>query len=316
MKADNLRPKSLQEYLGQDQIKEQLSAAIFSAKHRDKPLAHVLLSGPPGLGKTTLALIIAREMNYKMEDLIGSTVGNPQALAMKIMRVEPKTAFFIDEIHALRKPTQEVLYPVLEDNRVLYKFGNVSVPTPPLPPLTVIGATTDLGKLAQPFIDRFQLQFELQFYDPDVLADIGVITSEKLGLSIPIEVLEVIAVRARGTPRYMNNFLKWIRDFKLYTDSDITDLPFVQNILWKKLRVDGLGLRTLDRQYLRVLEEAPGPLGIDSIASRLRQADVTLENTVEPYLMYSGLIERIRNGRVITEAGREHIHSFRSMRRT
>lgn len=306
MKPDSLRPTRLVDYVGQDHIKDQLSAAMFSAKQRDQPLAHVLLSGPPGLGKTTLALIIATEMDWPILDLIGSTAGNPSSLARKLMFLDKATMFFIDEIHALRKPVQEVLYPVLEDGRLLYRRGDVSAEFP-LVPLTVIGATTDLGKLAQPFIDRFQLQFELQFYEIDELEELGLVTAKKLGLVLPDGGLEMVAERARGTPRTMNMHLKWLRDFKLYRQVELTDRVFIQLVLWKKLRVDDLGLKPLDRNYLRALREAGGPLGVEAIASRLRQAEVTLENTVEPFLMYSGLIERIRNGRMITEKGLEHL---------
>lgn len=306
MKADNLRPTQLVDYIGQDPIKEPLAAAIASSKQRGQPLPHVLLSGPPGLGKTTLAMIIANEMEWGMLDLIGSTAGNALGLSMKLMQLKSETMLFIDEIHALRKPVQEVLYPVLEDNRLLYRRGTASAEFQ-LPPLTVLGATTHVGKLAQPFIDRFQLQFELQFYEVDELETLGSNTAKKLDLELPEGAMEMIAERSRGTPRYMNTYLKWIRDFKLYKHQELTSAAFVEFVLWKKLRVDHLGLRPLDRNYLRALKDAPGPIGLESIASRLRQADVTLENTVEPFLLYSGLIERIRNGRMITEKGIEHL---------
>ena len=310
MKADNLRPSRLTGYIGQDHIKEQLEVAIFSAKTRSQPLPHVLLSGPPGLGKTTLALIIANEMEWPIIDLIGSTAGNPQGLSKRFLSLEARTMFFIDEIHALRKPVQEILYPILEDNRLLYRRGSASAEFP-LPPLTILGATTDLGKLTQPFIDRFQLQFELQFYHSDELEKLGYNTAIKLELELPEGAMEMVAERSRGTPRWMNHYLKWLRDFKLYRKADLTDVAFVQSVLWKSLRVDSLGLRPLDRNYLRRLLQAVTPVGVDSIASGLRQAVVTLENTIEPYLLYAGLIERVRNGRLITEKGRQHMESLR-----
>lgn len=312
MKQDQLRPTRLVDYIGQDQIKEQLGAALSSAKQRNDALGHVLLTGPPGLGKTTLAMIIANEMGWTMVDLIGSTVGNPTELAKKIMRIKPKTMFFIDEVHALRKAVQEVLYPVLEDNRVLFRLGSASTEVD-LPPVTILGATTDMGKLAQPFIDRFQLQFELDFYYPDELEEIGAITARKLGLGdLTYNVIEVLAERSRGTPRYMNNYLKWMRDFEIFEKADKIDRPFVERIMRTKLRVDHLGLRPLDRNYLRTLITANGPMGVDAIASQLRQAETTIENTVEPFLLYSGLIQRLKAGRAITEAGREHISRISS----
>lgn len=306
MRGDNLRPTRLDGYIGQDDIKEPLTAAIVSARERHQPLSHVLLSGPPGLGKTTLAAIIANEMNWPMVDLIGSTAGNPLGLSKKILELKKNTVLFIDEIHALRKPVQEVLYPVLEDNRLLFRRGMASAEIP-LPPMTVIGATTDLGKLAQPFIDRFQLQFELHFYEVDELMELGLQSAYKLGIRAQFSLMEPIAERARGTPRIMNQYLKWIRDFKLFENKETIDRAYVESVLWKRLRIDRLGLRPLDRNYLRVLAESQMPLGIEAIGSRLRQAPVTLENTVEPFLLYSRLIERIRNGRIITEEGRSHL---------
>lgn len=316
MKADNLRPSRLDGYIGQETIKEPLAAAICSAKSRGQPLPHVLLSGPPGLGKTTLAMIIANEMGWPFMDLIGSTAGNPQGLGQRLMKLKGKSIFFIDEIHALRKPVQEVLYPVLEDGRLITRIGTMLSYDTQLPPLTILGATTDLGKLAQPFIDRFQLQFELQFYHDDELVDLGHNSAEKLDLGqLSDEVLEPIAERSRGTPRYVNQYLKWIRDFKIFEKENHIDREFVEHVLWTKLRIDALGLRPLDRNYLRTLEKAQGPIGVDSVASSLRQAVVTLETTVEPFLLYAGLIERIRNGRLITEKGKEHLSHMRRGKR-
>jgi len=306
MRKDSLRPERLDGYVGQDHIKEQLKAALASAKVRGQPVGHTLLSGPPGLGKTTLALIIGKEMEWAVADLIGSTAGNPTALSRKVIALPPKTILFIDEIHALRKPVQEVLYPVLEDNRILFKLGDAGAEID-LPPMTVIGATTDLGKLAQPFIDRFQLQFELSFYYDDELVELGKASSNKLGIEIPEESLLIMAERSRGTPRHMNNFLKWVLDFQIYKRDYKADPAFIEFVLWKNLRVDKLGLRPLDRNYLKVLRDAQGPIGLEAISSRLRQAEITLENSVEPYLAYSGLMERIRNGRQITDKGRAHL---------
>jgi Holliday junction DNA helicase RuvB len=259
-------------------------------------------------------MIIANEMSWGMLDLIGSTAGNPQGLSQKILGMKPQTMFFIDEIHALRKPVQEVLYPVLEDNRLLYRMGSAQGEFA-LPPLTVIGATTDLGKLAQPFIDRFQLDFALQFYEPDELEVIGQITAGKLGLELPDGALELVAGRSRGTPRIMNTNLKWLRDFKIYRHAVLTDTAFVEEVLWTKLKIDPEGLRPLDRNYLRALSGSDRPVGIEALASRLRQAKVTLENTVEPYLMYTGMAERAGNGRVITDKGRAHLAWLKDRRR-
>jgi Holliday junction DNA helicase RuvB len=313
MNPDDLRPSRLDKYIGQEHIKEPLMAALASAKARGAPLPHVLLSGPPGLGKTTLSLILAAEMGWPMIDLIGSTVGTPKDLSYKLMFLQTKTIFFVDEIHAMRTPVQEVLYPVLEDGRLLYR-GEMGSKEVVLKPLTVVGATTHLGKLAQPFIDRFQLQFELQFYSPQELVTLGGFTAHKLCLKIDPIGLEAIAIRSRGTPRYVNNYLKWLRDFGLYRPAllpKVISEDYVVSILWDKLKIDNKGLSSLDRQYLRALEAEPTAVGLESIAATLRQQEVTLENTVEPYLLYSGMIKRIRNGRQITDLGREHLASLR-----
>ncbi len=317
MNPDDLRPSRLDGYIGQLHIKEPLAAALASAKAREVPLPHILLTGPPGLGKTTLALILAKEMNWPMIDLIGSTVGTPKDLSYKLMFLQTKTMFFIDEIHALRKPVQEVLYPVLEDGRLLYRGSNGSNEVALLP-LTVVGATTHLGKLAQPFIDRFQLQFELQFYGVDDLVSLGSITAKKLHLNIDQVGLTAIANRSRGTPRYVNNYLKWLRDFALYRPSLVPKViseDYVVHILWDKLKIDAKGLTTLDRQYLRALATFATPTGLEAIASQLRLQEVTLENTVEPFILYSGMVVRIRNGRQITELGRAHLASLRTRKK-
>lgn len=313
MKYDELRPRSLQEYVGQEAIKTQLSAAIFSAKARKAPLPHVLLSGPPGLGKTSLALIIASSMGWSLTDLIGSTAGNPTQLSKRFLSYPQKTVLFIDEIHSLRKPVQEILYPVLEDNRLLYKVGSAQAEIE-LPPLTVIGATTDQWKLARPFIDRFQLQFELKFYTPKELAILGKGTAKKLGIGIQGPAIGVVAQRARGTPRILISLMKWIRDFELYQRPARLDAEFVESVLWGQLKVDSLGLKPIDRNYLRRLDTQV-PRGLDMVSSSMRQASGTIETNIEPYLLYTGLITRVPGGRLLTEKGENHLAEVRRIRR-
>lgn len=309
MQVDELRPTRLDGYIGQAHIKEPLSVVLISAKARGAPLPHIILSGPPGLGKTTLSLILAQEMGWPMEELIASTAGTPKELSLKLMFLKQPTMFFIDEIHGLRAPVQEVLYPVLEDGKVLYRGPNGSN-TVDLVPLTMVGATTHIGKLTQPFIDRFQLQFELQFYGLDELNELGSRSAKKLELDIDTWGLEAISNRSRGTPRYTNNYLRWIRDYKIFLGKKapkVIDEEFVVHILWDKLKIDSDGLLPLDRRYLAALADEEKPIGLEALASQLRQQEVTLENTVEPFLLYSGFIARTGNGRQITEDGREHL---------
>lgn len=301
---DPLRPKMLKDYLGQEHVKELLQIAIQAAKVRNEPLDHVLLNGPPGLGKTTLANIIANEMEWEIKTVVGTGL-NPSGMNLLLVRLEPKEMIFIDEVHRLRRATQELLYPVLEDNTI-QSIYNSRVQLD-LPPLTIIGATTNIGKLERPFIDRFGLQFQLTFYTSQELEQIVHRSSGLLKVQLTDGAVKVVAGRSRGTPRLANTYLRRIRDYADVLGIKEVDEGFAKNILKAKLHVDDIGLKPLDHRYLRILLDEPNGLGIDSMASRLDEEVETLEDFIEPYLLQLGMVERRRNGRWITRKGRKHV---------
>lgn len=302
-----LRPTRLDDFIGQRHIKEALQVAIDAAKKQGRALDHVLLNGPPGLGKTTLARIIAHEMRWRVKTQIGSSVKSAkdvQSMAFSITD-KGKMIMFIDEIHRVGKPAQEVLYPMLEDGIYFYKLG-YSVTEYKLGPYTMIGATTNVGKLEQPFVDRFGLHFQMEYYEEEEMLEIVMGSVSKMGLKIDPEGMMEVAVRCRATPRIANNMLKRLRDYNVARGISLTKLN-VQDILWKKLGIDKLGLNRLDRRVLQVMDRAMGPMGIESIAASVNEEADSIESKVEPYLVRMGLMERVMRGRIITDAGRDHI---------
>ena len=305
----NLRPERLEDYIGQDHIKDVLKVAMESAKKRGSALDHVLLNGPPGLGKTTLARIIAKEMGSPIRTTIGSSVksaGDVKSLALTILsHKNKKMILFIDEVHRVGKPAQEVLYPILEDGIWYYKVGP-SVTEADLGPLTVVGATTNVGRLEQPFVDRFGLNFQMRYYNEDEITRIVMNSMDTMGIKMPVDAIAEVAMRCRFTPRIANNILKRLRDYNVARGIDLGKRN-VQDILWKKFHLDKLGLTPLDRRVLRVLDQAVGPMGIGSIAVAVQEEAETVEDRVEPYLVQVGLVQRAMRGRMITDAGRKHL---------
>lgn len=306
IRKDALRPTRLAGYLGQPQIKEVLETSILAAKERKEPLDHVLLNGPPGLGKTTLANIIANEMDWKIQAVIAPSLTAPIKAQNLLAITKPKTILFIDEVHRLRRTVQEFFYPVLEDGQM-----QISGAALDLPQITIIGATTAMGRLDQPFIDRFPLKFELEYYKGDVLDAIAEANVQKLKFGLDKEAITAVADRSRGTPRVLNNLLRRLRDFAQINRVAEGDADFVESVMWGKLGIDGLGLDKTDRKYLEVLEDAPYGIGLDAIAKEIAQSVETVEDYIEPFLIRLGFIERRSNGRWITNRGKDHLKGVR-----
>ncbi len=306
-----LRPQNLDDYVGQEAIKDKIKIYIEAAKNRNEPLDHVLFYGPPGLGKTTLALIIALQMGVNIKVTSGPAIEKPGEMAAILNGLQENDILFVDEIHRLNRQVEEVLYPAMEDYSIDIMIGKGQGARSirlNLPRFTLIGATTRAGLLTAPLRDRFGVIDKLEFYSVDELKQIIIKSSERLDVKIDEDGALELARRSRGTPRLANRLLKRVRDFaQVKYDGVIT--KEVANDALDKLDVDKSGLDKGDRTILEtiIMKFGGGPVGIDSIAAAIGEDAGTLEDVYEPYLIQNGFIQRTKSGRVATELAYQHL---------
>jgi Holliday junction DNA helicase RuvB len=306
----SLRPVSLAEFTGQQASRENLAVFIAAAKARGEALDHVLLHGPPGLGKTTLAQIVAREMGVGFRATSGPVIQRPGDLAAILTNLQPRDVLFIDEIHRLQPAIEEILYPAMEDFQLDLIIGegpgarSVRID---LPPFTLVGATTRSGLLATPLRDRFGIPLRLVFYTPEELTRIVLRLAAKLEMRLTAEGGAEIARRARGTPRIAGRLTRRIRDFAAVAAVDVDRA--VADAALQRLDVDAAGLDAMDRRYLRRLAEHHngGPVGVETLAAALAEARDTLEDVIEPYLIQEGFLIRTSRGRMLGDPGWRHL---------
>lgn len=307
----SLRPETLGEFVGQPALREQLSVALEAARGRGEPLEHVLFAGPPGLGKTSLAQIVARELDVPFVQSAGPALERKGDIASLLTAMEPGSVFFVDEIHRLNRAVEETFYPAMEDRRLPITIGQgpgARVVTLDLPPFTMVGATTRAGLLSNPLRDRFGLQYRLEVYEAAELVRIVSRSAEILGIEVEPTGAEVIASRSRGTPRVANRLLRRVRDWAEVRGTGGIDAESA-NAALEMLQVDALGLDRLDRELLRVLctDFAGRPVGLSTLAIAVGEEPDTIEEVYEPFLLQSGLIARTPRGRIATAQAYEHI---------
>ncbi len=307
----SLRPPKLEDFVNQVQVTQQLGIFIEAARRREEALDHVLLAGPPGLGKTSLAHIIAAELNVPMVQTAGPALERKADIAAFLTSLEPGSVFFIDEIHRLGRAVEETLYPAMEDRRlpvVLGQGAGARTVTLDLPPFTLVGATTRTGLLTTPLRDRFGVSHRLEHYDATDLRQIVLRSAGILGIEITPDGAEEIASRARGTPRVANRLLRRVRDFAEVKERGAIDGELASDAL-EMLEVDRAGLDRHDRQLLELIASkfGGGPVGLSTLAVAIGEEADTIEDVFEPYLLQQGLVKRTPRGRVLTERAYEHL---------
>ena len=307
----NLRPKNFDEYPGQERVCENLKVYTQAAKLRGKMLDHCLFHGPPGLGKTTLAGIVAETMGYQIKVTSGPVIERAADLMGILASIESKTILFIDEIHRLPSNVEEILYSAMEDMRLDILIGQGPTARTvkfDLPPFCIIGATTKAGAISAPLRDRFGIQEHLDFYSPESLTKILMRSAKIMNAQLENEAAFLLSTRCRGTPRIANQLLKRILDFALVSNKISIDCDVV-NLALKRLGVDSEGLCIMDRDFLKILKDRyqGGPVGLDAIAAALNEEKSTLEDVYEPYLVYRGFVLRTARGRMLSDLGKNHL---------
>jgi len=310
-KKNSLRPLSLNEFIGQQFIKSNLEAYIESSKKRKKNLDHIILYGPPGLGKTSLAHIISNEKNVNFHSTSGPAFTKKGDLVTLLSNMMEGDILFIDEIHRLSPIIEETLYPAMEDYKCDYVIGSgpsARVVQISIEKFTLIGATTRLGLLSRPLRDRFGIPLQLSFYEPEDLMKIIILNSKKLKFLISEDSAYEIAKRSRGTPRIAIRLLKRIIDFSIVNEEDKIDLKSAKESL-KKMKIDSEGLDDMDRKYMNCIayDFHGGPVGIETLSAALLEHKDIIEEVIEPYLMQRGLVQRTSRGRILSQKGLEHI---------
>lgn len=309
--ATSIRPKSLSDFIGHDALKQNLSVFIAGAKSRGEAMDHVLLYGPPGLGKTTLAHIIANELGTNFRATAAPMLTKQGDLAAILTALEPMDVLFIDEIHRLPTAIEEVLYSAMEDFKLDIMLGegpSAKSVRIDLPPFTLVGATTRTGLLSNPLRERFGIDLRLSFYSPDDLAKIIMRSANILGTPIDESGAYMLAKSARGTPRIANRLLKRARDFANALNAKMITSDTIKTTLFQ-LHIDESGLDAIDRDYMMTIinHYAGGPVGIDNLAAALSEPADTIEDVIEPYLMQLGFIQRTPRGRIVTDMGYKHL---------